>query len=447
MQFVPLRELQPCPSATFYAVVAAAKEPTKSKGTDYVLSFQLTDPTVENTFVSVQIFRRTLAELPSVQVGDVVKLSNVKVQRFNGKAQCLSTRQTACLAFPSDRKDLVARPPPDNSPEGAAEVDQEQDERPIAALRRWWRKSRERVEPAAMILPSARRPTLRQSELEANRFFDYYGEVLATRSITDTQCLVWLTDFTASPLLRPYEPEGLIPEYEPVCQGSVLPCIAWDANAVRAAGLVAGQIALFRNMLARDRDGFLEAHLHGDREGTATENRIRVIDIEDSSLLEFLEQRASVVSVPPRRISMCQPSQKRRISEAFDTEGEGSEASPSARRSKALSARTSLASAQSATPRTNRSRSIAEILMDNQVPNRYFCDAKVLDYLPRRTKDFAVPICDRCHARQDRRCCWQAWELTRWNPLQLPSFGLSRMPLLPRQHSFQLRVPFLAASG
>lgn len=78
---------------------------------DYMLTLQLTDPSMAGTTHFAQIFRPFKAALPSVSEGDAVLLRNFKVKSFNRSMMLLSASTSAWAVFNGQNKTLVEGPP------------------------------------------------------------------------------------------------------------------------------------------------------------------------------------------------------------------------------------------------------------------------------------------------------------------------------------------------
>lgn len=104
-----------------------------------------------------------------------------QVQPFSNRMQCTSTKATKCLVFRGDVRDLEIRKSAEGAVEDEIGFDQDGIAAIVRALRRWWIKSKKSAEyiPSS-IVPSSRRPTWKQNEIEPARFFDYIGEVRST---------------------------------------------------------------------------------------------------------------------------------------------------------------------------------------------------------------------------------------------------------------------------
>ncbi|KAH8434579.1 uncharacterized protein LDX57_012222 [Aspergillus melleus] len=78
---------------------------------DYILTLQLTDPSMAGTTHFAQIFRPFKAALPSVSEGDAILLRNFKVKSFNHSMMLVSTSTSAWVVFHSQNQTQVEGPP------------------------------------------------------------------------------------------------------------------------------------------------------------------------------------------------------------------------------------------------------------------------------------------------------------------------------------------------
>ncbi len=74
---------------------------TKTKGTDYIVTFTLTDVSwLDGEGLKCRFFARTEEKLPNISSrGDVVVLRSVKLKRFNGQLLALSSLKSSWLVF------------------------------------------------------------------------------------------------------------------------------------------------------------------------------------------------------------------------------------------------------------------------------------------------------------------------------------------------------------
>ncbi|KAI4195364.1 MAG: hypothetical protein LQ350_007233 [Teloschistes chrysophthalmus] len=82
-------------------VVTDIQPPAKTKGTDWMCSFQIADSTVFDDGLKIRFFRPE-SELPAIQaIGDVVMLHNIKITLFSGMTLALSSHQTCWTLLPA----------------------------------------------------------------------------------------------------------------------------------------------------------------------------------------------------------------------------------------------------------------------------------------------------------------------------------------------------------
>ncbi|KAL9576938.1 MAG: hypothetical protein Q9212_006707 [Teloschistes hypoglaucus] len=82
-------------------VVTDIQRPTKSKGSDWMCSFQIADSTVYDDGLKIRFFKPE-SELPTIQAnGDVVMLHNIKMTVFSGMTMGISNHQTTWTCFPA----------------------------------------------------------------------------------------------------------------------------------------------------------------------------------------------------------------------------------------------------------------------------------------------------------------------------------------------------------
>ncbi|PLB51907.1 hypothetical protein P170DRAFT_471831 [Aspergillus steynii IBT 23096] len=97
---------------------------------DYILTLQLTDPSMAGTTHFAQIFRPFKAALPSVSEGDAILLRNFKVKSFNRAMMLVSASTSAWAVFDGQNKTQVEGPP----------VEYEKEETYATDMRQWYQQ-------------------------------------------------------------------------------------------------------------------------------------------------------------------------------------------------------------------------------------------------------------------------------------------------------------------
>ena len=96
-------------------VITDVLPPTRSKGTDWILTFSITDSTIVGYGhgQKVRFFKPNEAELPAIRgTGDVIILWNVKVKEWSGMSIVMSNHASSWLVFPAGS---IPEKPPSSS--------------------------------------------------------------------------------------------------------------------------------------------------------------------------------------------------------------------------------------------------------------------------------------------------------------------------------------------
>lgn len=138
-------------------------------------------------------------------------------------------------------------------------------------------------------------------------------------------------------------------------------------------------------------------HLHGDREGTVgQEIRISIMSIQDPMVEDFLKRRSTVVGSSLRSASLELPGVSG-LADSGAPDLYSAKLKSEVQDTRLTRSRLSQGGGIPADDLMNRKpKTIADIVADDAVPNRYFLDARIIDWLPVRERDVAVPRCHLC---------------------------------------------------
>ena len=261
-------------------VATNVKGPKKTKGTDYSLSFNLIDQSVEGTSksISVVMFKGTLKAFPIIIEGDIVRFTKMKVQKFENILQgVIADNGSSIISFDGSLGNSVI--PRTVLLDGTID---KTDVSRIQTLRLWLANRKKNN------VKIARRAVLKTEEIRENIYFDYIGQVLKVPVRLGTNpCEVILTDFSKNPGIshNPLQ-YGLDGWYPP---SSLLIVTFWDLNAALAGNLKEGEFVMLRNLRGKinSMTGQLSAVMH-----TVNEPKDSIIQISsDDERLQSIKMR------------------------------------------------------------------------------------------------------------------------------------------------------------
>ncbi|CAG5131978.1 unnamed protein product, partial [Candidula unifasciata] len=127
----PLEELKVNTTVDVYGVVTSYKPPAKTKGSDFVCTVGLTDSSLgPDNWLVCNIFSPSEAQLPKVEVGNVLRLHRLKIQNFQGKKQGRSGPGFHWLLFHGSFENREAS--------SSSYTVEQQDEIMVKSLFEWW---------------------------------------------------------------------------------------------------------------------------------------------------------------------------------------------------------------------------------------------------------------------------------------------------------------------
>eukprot|EP00842_Homolaphlyctis_polyrhiza_P003802 jgi/Hompol1/4422/HPOL_007096-RA len=201
------------------------------------MSISLSDPTIPVGVqgITINLFRRTISELPPItQNGAIVRIV-VRLQKHQSRLQGVSPSLTQ-LPWTLFANDVAS-----NNAEQAV----------VDHLRAWWRwqtATGSRV-PYKTFEP-VRKYTL-ISELQIDKFSDIYAQVVSvgpSPSSSRRSCIVALTDYTQHSMAQSGGDLHLAPQFPPqILDRAIVNCEFWDISADAAANLRVGQYIEIRN--------------------------------------------------------------------------------------------------------------------------------------------------------------------------------------------------------
>ncbi|RKO94148.1 hypothetical protein BDK51DRAFT_31681 [Blyttiomyces helicus] len=154
-----------------------------------------------------------------------------------------------------------------------------------AFLRRWWADALAKAAATGtglsnLVKEQPARPTLKICDIKPNVFFDLCAQIVRVYSPAagSGQAVLLLTDYTANQSLKD-EIVAIDEHHLPIQRHMVMSCTLWDSHVSQVADLRTGQHIYLRNLRGKvDRDGFLEAMMHGERSDDAKKTSVFVLD-------------------------------------------------------------------------------------------------------------------------------------------------------------------------
>ncbi|ODQ54195.1 hypothetical protein SAICODRAFT_18268 [Saitoella complicata NRRL Y-17804] len=170
-------------------VVVGHAGPDKTKGPDFLSTFQIVDPSLDTaSTLTVNIFRRPRSYHPSLPEpidGTVLLLRNFQIQSFNRKPLAVSTELSSWAVFAENGQHQIPAIP--------VEFGQEE-EKYVKRLQSWWSTSDRTVQPR----PRSR-PTLKIEEVKLDMVFDLVAEVVSIPPPSIPLTII-VQDYTRNPL-------------------------------------------------------------------------------------------------------------------------------------------------------------------------------------------------------------------------------------------------------
>lgn len=213
-------------SVNLIGVVTDARAPCRTRGTDWVCTFSISDPSYDEADegLLVRFFRPMEMELPKIQgTGDVVMLWNINIKEWSGRIMAMSGKSTSWAVFASGSIPEKAPPrfqlafvkgprapaPPPTVMEYAIFLCNSRD-------RNTFRKISESYPPGAEVLPSQTDSSVQASaprrtrdrfslikDVQVNDYYDLVGQVVKIYS-SDGNVELYITDYTTNPQLYNY---------------------------------------------------------------------------------------------------------------------------------------------------------------------------------------------------------------------------------------------------
>ncbi|ODQ54401.1 hypothetical protein SAICODRAFT_24193 [Saitoella complicata NRRL Y-17804] len=404
-----LDDTSPGEIVSVIGVVASYKPARKTRGKDFVTSITLCDSTrsLVSSGLMINIFRENIADMPTFTRPDydpgddknpiVMVCRNMKLQRYGNNIQGLSRWDTSLCETQGNRLQHIGKPSTLTA-----------DERRYATeLSKYWttrggtagamgvsaqqigRKHVTQVDAAPAMQPGTR-PTAKISELQFDRFYDVYAQVLKAYPVVGPrgECEIYVSDFTENALVKHWRQgentRHTFPEGRFVLQVTLYPP---HSQWARQNVLMEGEFVLLRNLRAkRNRDGLLEANLHGDRENEEKVN-IEKVHKTDAVLVNIHRRQRALEAALKRQAEGEARELKRKQREEEEAERERKKPAPNV-----VTVHPHIAfTLPGDVPDPNPER-----------PRKYRMHVRVIGFQPRDLAHFRVQWCDRCQSTLSR---------------------------------------------
>lgn len=207
-------------------VVTAVQRPRESRGTDWVCTFSISDPSYDESEegLLVRFFRPMKTELPKIQgTGDVVVLRNIKINEWSGRMLAMSGKSTSWAVFTSSS--IPEKAPPrfklafEKEPGAPAPMPNEMEYAIFLCNSRDRTTFREISEPSpasADVLPLQSNSSIQTSrsrlsrdrfsliqDVQVNNYYELVGKVVKIYP-SDCNVQLYITDYTSHPQLFNY---------------------------------------------------------------------------------------------------------------------------------------------------------------------------------------------------------------------------------------------------
>ncbi|KAJ3062218.1 hypothetical protein HDU98_001900, partial [Podochytrium sp. JEL0797] len=376
-----------------FAVVRDDNHRGKSRKGDYMLTMVLMDPTARIPF-GVSMFSKNKDAIPErVSAGQVIKLTTLKIQQFNGKLQGLSSFQTRLILFPFP---LTTALPVITIPLDAS-VPSPLDTQLASLLHAWYTRSNDpsesNPEPLAATLLANKRNVWTIDKLKEPKIvFDLYCQVVHVLVKSDTlgQLVILVSDFTKAGF-QLSAPCRLIANGVTVSDENLLFPVSKDALCItiwddpppsdfpttipRLAEIERGSYIYFRNLFTKESNlesstflaatPALEATLHSERTENSMGGRWQVLGL-DHPQVTLLRAR-----VQEQGLQMNRDVSNLTITPAH-------------------------------VPPTTIQKLLSTA---HPIPSRFKFEAAVIDHLPIALQDFSRILCDYCgHSFVEDKC-------------------------------------------
>ena len=214
-------------SVNLIGVVTDARAPCRTRGTDWVCTFSISDPSYDKSEegLLIRYFRPMEMELPKVQgTGDVVILWNINIREWSGRMMAMSGKSTSWAVFASGS--IPEKAPPRfqlafvKGPRAPAPLPTEMEYAIFLCNSRdrsTFRKISESFSTSADILPPQSDSSIQASasrlsrdrfslikDVQINGFYDLVGQVVKIYP-SDGNVELYVTDYTINPQLYNYE--------------------------------------------------------------------------------------------------------------------------------------------------------------------------------------------------------------------------------------------------
>lgn len=420
-EYQNLSQLRSGNISSCYGIVVNFTTPKKTKAKDFLQTISLVDPSTNGQIIKLFIFNPELKSFPTIEKGDILYCKNVKVQEFNFKIQLKSYIISTFIVFPKDKNNF------------------EKENSIITNYRKWWDENKYSFQNNS----NYTKCTCKISELNQNiKYFDIYCQLIRIFDYNSSdRTSVLLTDYTENELL-----ETKVFHENPNIHAKIyLTCTFWDEYAVEIKKFNEGDFIFIKNVVLKFNNGSMEGVIHGNSNWNQLyilENGDRNMNIIKNNRENFLKNNLEISSTPPS------PKDKKKISDrsvsliddsiiitekvndlitsddSFINNDFSEITTSTPKKDNKINRNDNLFSNSPINQNNilihnNQSLTmpiritnikhvnmpitkIKDVLISKQIPNKYRCRVKVVDFMPRKFENFTRPYCTICKKTFDK---------------------------------------------
>lgn len=282
-KYTKLKDLRPGQDINVYGYIVRYSGPFKTRGTDWCMSLTIIDdscPRFEQGAahaIPIQLFHPDPSRFPKItNVGDVIQLRHIRVQRYKDTLQGLSMRYTAFTVFSKGPNgDWTAEPA------HALTVEEQQTVEAVYLGSTTMDSDAAIKKPSTPYLVYDSQDPINKvktiSEAQAGIFADYIVQVYKLVSAASGRTNILVTDYTENDNIY-WDIEDDDIQY---MRKRLMFVTFWDKYATFASTLKEGDVVILKGIKTSTYDDKLAASMHNNEHGSAEE---RIIKLSNDSI-------------------------------------------------------------------------------------------------------------------------------------------------------------------